>query len=112
MISTLSVSFGWYKLMPFIPIGDVVKKQIRAAGIEPQVQGARIVGAFSEIAKDILGEHVAKKVQALYVKNATLTVAVLSSVVGQEIKLREREILDRLNAGSARPAVERIRFLV
>ena len=98
--------------MTFIPIGDIMRKQIRASGIEPQVHGAQIVESFSAIARDILGERVAKKVQALYVKNATLTVAVLSSVVGQELKLREREILERINRGLERPAVERIRFLV
>ncbi|MFA6909448.1 MAG: DUF721 domain-containing protein [Patescibacteria group bacterium] len=98
--------------MAFTSLGHILKKNIRAAGIEPQVQGAQIVEKFNVIAKDILGEEVASRIKPMYVKNKTLTVAVGSSVLGQEIKLNEHEILKRINVDRGPLLVERIRFLV
>lgn len=89
-----------------------LNKNIRKAGIEPQVKGAQVVEHFNKVVEQVLGEKISSKVQAQYVKNKTLTVAVLSSVVGQELKLREKEILDQLNGDAQIPLVERLRFLV
>ena len=93
-------------------ISALLSKSIRQAGNEPQIRGARVIEQFHEIVLEIMGEAIAKKVNAQYIKNGTLTVAVLSSVVGQELKLREREILQRINGSSKNPTIERLRFLV
>ena len=93
-------------------IKALLPKSIRQAGIEPQVRGAQVIERFHEVVLETMGEAITKKVKAQYVKNGTLTVAVLSSVVGQELKLREREILQKINSGSKSSTVERLRFLV
>lgn len=98
--------------MAFSRLGDTLRKNIRAAGIEPQVVGAQIVEHFHKVAVEIFGPSTADRMKAMYLKNETLTVAVLSAVVGQELKLHEREILDRLNGTTEKKQVERIRFLV
>ncbi len=98
--------------MAFSSLGDTLRKSIRAAGIEPQVLGAQTIEHFGKVSEEILGKAVAAKVSALYVKNKTLTVGVSSAVVGQELKLHEREILQKLNTDPAHPHIERLRFLV
>ncbi len=98
--------------MSFSSLGGTLRKSIRASGIEPQVIGAQTIEQFQHAAQEIFGMHIAGRMNALYLKNKTLTVAVGSSVVGQELKLREKEIIQKLNASAGQNLVERIRFLV
>jgi len=95
-----------------IPLKDLLQKSINKAGVSEQVGAAVVCNEFNKIIQDILDPKLVKRVKAMYVKNKTLTVAVLSSVVGQEIKLYEREILERLEKKVGENIVERIRFLV
>jgi hypothetical protein len=89
-------------------LGDSIKK----AGISDQVEASVVCEEFDKIAVEILGDQVKDKLRALYVKNQTLTIAVMSSVMGQEIKLHEHEILEKLNQKTGQNKVERLRFLV
>lgn len=73
---------------------------------------AIICDEFNKVAIDIIGEKIKDKAKALYVKNRTLTVAVLSSVIGQELKLHETEIIERLNKKAGDNVVDRLRFFV
>ncbi|MFH0804886.1 MAG: DciA family protein [Patescibacteria group bacterium] len=91
---------------------DLLSSSISRAGIGEQVTAAVVCTEFDRIALKILGPAVQDKLKAMYVKNSTLTVAVGSSSVGQEIKLHELEILEELNKKVGPPNVERLRFLV
>lgn len=95
-----------------ISLKHLLADSVRKAGISDQVGAAVICDQFNEVVVEVLGEKVRGKAKALYVKNRTLTVAVLSSVMGQEIKLHESEMLAKLNAKAGRLEVERLRFLV
>jgi len=93
-------------------IGNLLNKTINKAGIAEQVGAVVVCDQFNKIVIEILGEKIKDKVKAMYVKNNTLTVAVLSSVVGQEMKLHEQEILEKLRQKVGENKVERLRFLV
>ena len=93
-------------------IGNLLGESIRNAGISEQVGAAVICDEFNRIILETLGEQVKDKIRALYVKNKTMTIAVMSSSLGQEIKLHEHEILEKLNQKTGTNRVDRLRFLV
>ena len=95
-----------------ISLKNLLSDSIRKAGISEQVGAARVCEEFNRIVVEVLGEKVKDRVKALYVKNRTLSVAVLSSAMGQEIKLHEQEILEKLRQKVGEIQVERLRFLV
>lgn len=90
-------------------LNTTVKKQ---KGLSGQVTAALVCEEFEKIACREWGEKGAGKVKALYLKDNVLTIACLSSVMAQEIKLNEREILAELNGKFGNGAVERIRYVV
>jgi len=93
-------------------IKNLLGDSIRKAGISQQVEASIFWDDFNRFVLEILGENIREKVKALYVKNNTLTIAVMSSALGQEIKLHELEILEKLNQKTGQNKVERLRFLV
>ncbi len=92
-------------------IKNLLQQTVNKAGISQQVDAAVVCDAFNRIIVELLGQEIAKKAKALYVKNRTLSIAVLSSAVGQEIKLHEREIMEKLAKKIGPDKVERLRFL-
>ena len=94
------------------PIGNLLNKTINKAGIGEQVGAAVVCDAFNTIMKDVIGDKSEGRAKAMYVKNKTLSIAVMSSAMGQEIKLHEQEILEQLDKKVGRGKVERLRFLV
>lgn len=95
----------------FTPIKHTLHRNIQSSGMQDKVDGARVIGLFSAVVKDLLGEALADQVKGLYLKNRTLTVSVPSPVIGQELKLNEKKIVDALNLKMEATVVERLRFL-
>lgn len=95
-----------------IPLKDLLGRSVRSAGIADQVTAAVVCDQFNRVVEEVLGEVAHDKAKALYVKNLTLTVAVASSALGQEIKLHEQEILEKLQKKVGENQVTRLRFLV
>ena len=98
--------------MGFTPIKYTLNRNIQSSGLQNQVDGARVIDIFSQIIKEIFGPEFNGKTKALYLKNRTLTISVTSSVIGQEIKLREAKIVEAINQKIEVNLVERLRFLV
>jgi len=98
--------------MAWDKLGNLLPKSINKAGIGKQISAAVICDKLLKILEEIFDERVTKKVKPMYIKNKTLTLAVMNSVIAQEIKLHEQEILDRINKGDKDKIVERLRFLV
>ncbi len=92
-------------------LGDLLNYSVNKAGIGQQVSAAQICTAFDRLIIDAYPK-IKDQAQAKFVKNGTLTVAVLSPIIGQEIKLHERDILENLQKKFGKKAVSRLRFLV
>ncbi len=92
------------------PISDYLKKSINKAGISRQVQAAQVCHLWKEVIKVMFNQEAAEKSQAIRFKGGTLTVAVLSSVLAQEFKFKEEEIIRRINKKMGGDLVSRIRF--
>ena len=93
-------------------IKDILQSSLQKAGIADQVNAAMVCNEFNRIMEEVFGKQISEKVKALYVKNRTLTLAVMSSAVGQELKLREQELIQKLEKKVGKNRVERLRFLV
>lgn len=98
-------------LMGFTPIGSIVKKGIESAGLKGPVEAAQVCEAYDRVVLEMFGDKLKDKTKALYLKNRTLTVSASSAVVGQELKLHEAHILEKVNAALGSKVVERLRFL-
>lgn len=95
-----------------IPLKNLLYQSLQRAGIAEQVRAAMTCDVFNEIVYQLLGPQAKGKVRGLYVKNGTLTVSVSSSSLGQEIKLHEFDILEKLAKNREIVEVSRLRFLV
>jgi len=95
-----------------IPLKDLLPFSLNKAGISTQVTAAGACSAFEKTALEIFGDKAKDNVHALYLKNKTLTIAAVSPAWGQELKLHEQDILDKLEKIIGRGKVERLRFFV
>jgi hypothetical protein len=98
--------------MSFSSISSVLNNTVKQQkGLSSQVTAALACEEFDKIVKQKWGEVGAAKVKALYLKDNILTIASLSSIMAQEIKLNEREILLELKIKFG-ASVERIRYVI
>jgi len=93
-------------------VGSLLPQSIRRSGIENQVLSAQIIQTFHEELKSLFGPRVLKRVQAKNLRHKVLTVAVLNSVLAQEIRLHEGEIITNINTKYKKNLVERLRYLL
>lgn len=97
--------------MSFAKLSDLLGRSARKKGISAQVEAAMILEFFKQVTKDMFEEKARSAISPLHVRDGTLTVATLSPALAQELKLREREIIDGINAKSGRKVVSALRFL-
>jgi predicted nucleic acid-binding Zn ribbon protein len=95
----------------FIDMKHILPKVIKRAGISQQMESVNVLDAYSKVVSRLLPEELASKVRPLYVSGGTLTVASLSAVAVQELRVREAEILLEINSNSDQPAVKRLKYL-
>lgn len=77
-----------------------------------QIEAALVLKQFEKELKKLMGEEIGEKVKAVSLKNQSLTVAVLSSVMASEIKLREPDIIEAINRFFDREVVKSLRFIL
>jgi len=70
-----------------------------------------ILEFFKRVTSTMFEKNARMAISPLHVRDGTLTVATLSPALAQELKLREREIIDGINAKLGRIAVSGLRFL-
>jgi hypothetical protein len=97
--------------MAFTPIKKIIPRAIKTAGISSQINEAKILANFEEVAARIFGDQVLKKLKALYIKNGALYLACLSDVLTQRLMSQEKRFLFELNKPIGKGVIEKIRFL-
>ena len=66
---------------------------------------------FDEIAEVLWEGKMKDRAKALYLKDQTLTIAVLSPILSQELKTKEDEIQSYINKKLGTEAVLKLRFI-
>lgn len=98
--------------MSFVKLENLLDRSVKKAGLKSQIESVKILDEFNEIGEKVLGEKIMKKIKPLYLKNSTLSIACLSSVLAEKLKSQERRMLEELNRPYKKKVVERLRFLV
>jgi hypothetical protein len=83
----------------------------RRSPILKKVQTSLLVEKANDLLKDYLNHH-PEMAQAVYIKDNAIAIACLSSVVAQELKLREMHLLNELNKGQTGQKITTIKFLL
>lgn len=91
-------------------ITKLLPHAIRKTGMGNSVEAAEVIEAAEAILPTVFEPIMTRRMKPLYIKNRTLTISCDNTTVAQELKLREPEILHRLNQRLGKPLVDRIRY--
>ncbi|MFH1286694.1 MAG: DUF721 domain-containing protein [Candidatus Magasanikbacteria bacterium] len=98
--------------MPFAPIGDTLQENVNKKGpLKKQVEASLAVDAAKEVIESMFDPELAIHAKPLFLKNRTLTVTCSSSAMAQEIRLKQSEIVEKINEKIGKNEVDRIRYL-
>ncbi|OGY85103.1 MAG: hypothetical protein A3F54_02445 [Candidatus Kerfeldbacteria bacterium RIFCSPHIGHO2_12_FULL_48_17] len=81
----------------FRSLGDLLGHSLRRHGLEQQVGATQVVERAQRIFVQEFGEEIMRYVDVKFVRGGALAVRVESSVVAQEVRLREKKVLGSLN---------------
>lgn len=94
------------------PIRFIINKRInQQAGWRQQVNTASVIDKFNSMLATEFSFGNDPKAQAVYIKQKYLYVAVLSSVLSQEIKFREQKLINELNNHFREQVIKGIRYV-
>lgn len=96
----------------FVRIKGLLKRSLKKLGIEKQVEAARVLEIFNQLAEEEFGSQIRNQVKPLYLKNKVLTVSVKNSVLASEFQLRQKQIIEKINQRFQKTVVSKLRFLL
>ena len=76
---------------------NLLDQSLHKAGIYNQVKASDTIGVFLRFIKERFGQEAVNQIKTTYIKNSTLFIKINNSVLAQEIKFSEKEILESLN---------------
>ncbi|MEK7532351.1 MAG: DUF721 domain-containing protein [Patescibacteria group bacterium] len=91
-------------------IKQLLPRAVQHNGIAASIDAARVVTTATLVLEDIFDPTIAARMRPLYLKNRTLTINCDSTTVAQELKLRETEILTKLEDRLGAKLIDRIRY--
>lgn len=98
--------------MAFTPLSDALTSKFSTnSTLKRQVETSEVVELAKVVIDDLLGADIGSHVRPLFLKNRTLTVSCGSSSVAQEIRLRQLEIVAKINEKIGKNEVDRVRYL-
>ena len=92
-------------------LSNIIGNKSHHSSLMRGVSGAMAVEEAGRLPICIFGEAARNTCQVMPIKNRVLLIACLSSVLENEIKKREKEIVDSINRKIGESVVEKIRFL-
>ena|SRR3989339_229280 len=92
-------------------LADILKQKSSASPLMRGVKTAMVLEEANGLLLEIFGESITDRARALCLKNKIITMACLSSVLAQEIRLNEKRILKELNTKFGQATVEKLRYL-
>ncbi|MBI2436141.1 MAG: DUF721 domain-containing protein [Candidatus Magasanikbacteria bacterium] len=93
-------------------LGDVLHNKLSQNNpLKNQIESAELVQVVKNVMVELFGEELAKEANPLFLKNRTITISCSSSVIAQEIRLNQAEIVQRINNLLGKSDVDRIRYL-
>ncbi|NCP16923.1 hypothetical protein COU24_00645 [Candidatus Kuenenbacteria bacterium CG10_big_fil_rev_8_21_14_0_10_39_14] len=97
--------------MPFTEINKIISERYSKQDLGKKVTASLVCEEFNKLIVSIWGKKIENNAQAMYLKDKILTIAALSPVVAQELKIREGELINRLADKFGQGVVDRLRLL-
>lgn len=98
--------------MSFVSIGKILPANIKQSKIGRQIEAAMVIKELEQILCSMFGENILVKVKVVSFKDRIFKLSSISSIIAQEIHLRERKILSRVNEKFGENTAEKIKFSV
>ena len=89
---------------------SLLQKKSNKSALWKGVRASLIVEETDKIIEKILGQRIKSQLEVVCVKDKVLTVSCYSSMVSQEVKMHEKEILQGINIKVGESIVERIKY--
>ncbi len=96
----------------FIPFRDVASQAVRSKGLGPRLKQAQMLTHAQAIFQELWGSSAAKSIKVVRFENGVLSCEALSSVLAQELKMREVFILNKLRASFPDIFLNKIQIVV
>lgn len=98
--------------MSFTPLGDALNRRFSSqTPLKKQIEASKAVEIAKEVFVELFSKDLAQHAVPLFLKNRTLTVSCTSSAMAAEIRLRQSDIVKKINARLGERLVDRIRYL-
>jgi hypothetical protein len=98
--------------MSFVKVEKLLKKSVKAAGLTDQLAGSTILAAFDQVMSDFFGRGILNKIKPLSIQKGVLTIACLSSILAENLKVKEKLIIFRLNQVVGKKVIIKIKYSV
>ncbi len=92
-------------------LASILQNKSFASPLLRGVSASLAVETANELLVGIFGAKIKEHASAAYLKNSVLSIACLGSTAAQEIRLREREIVDKINKKMGFSAVKKIKYM-
>jgi predicted nucleic acid-binding Zn ribbon protein len=92
-------------------IKNILSRRPDKSPLMRQVRAAMVLEMVKEFLIKEFGDKVLDKARPMYVKDKILNIACLSSVLSQEIRYKEQDILKLVNEEFGKNTVERVRYI-
>lgn len=97
--------------MSFTAVSEIINKKFGRSNFSKNVTAALVCEGFDKILIEMWSEKMENLAKAMYLKEKVLFVACLAPTVAQEIKMREREIIRRMEIKFGVEVVRGIRLI-
>jgi len=97
--------------MAFKPLGSLLRKNVQAKGMSYQVEAAMALQYFDEVVEDLWQGKMKGRAKPLYLKDHILTVASLSPVFSQELRLKQAAVVSYINDKAGHEIISNLRFM-
>ncbi len=97
--------------MPFTTLADALQKKLDSTPFKKQLESVEVVAVAELVLRELCAANLAEASKPWFLKNRTLTISCASSVIAQEIRLNQAEIVQKINEKLGKDKVDRIRYL-
>lgn len=94
----------------FTPLGKILQKKVQNSPFGREILVLKAKTQWQKTVASQLGSDILKEVKLETCKNGCLVVRVSSPVVAQELKLREKTILDKTNQALSHSVLRKILY--
>ena len=98
--------------MPFQSLGIILEKKVSRPDWHRGLNYNVILQKTNEVLSQALNPAIEKYAQAVYFRNGYLTIACLTDIVAQEIKMRKNDLIEAINHELGQNEIRQIKFMV